>query len=773
MASLIPGFEYDIFISYRQKDNKGDRWVSEFVNALKDELESTFKEEISVCFDVNSNEGLRESTIEDSSLRENLKCLVFIPIISRTYCDPKSSAWENEFKAFVEQASCDQFGLKVKLPNGNVANRVLPVRIHDLDSNDIQLCESITGGVLRGVEFIYKSPGVNRPLRPKEDKSQDNLNKTIYRDQINKVALAIKDIMLGLKTRPVTHVENKDQQKEHSEEVYQKGGQKVSQKTFMQPRLKLKAGVTILAILIIAAVLGNLKIFKLIKPPNLRNLDKRMSVAVIPFQNMTNDTKLTVWQAGIQNELINNLTNSEELKVGPPESINTLLQRQGITNYASISPSVLGKILSKLESNFFIYGSINQSGATVRINAHLADSKTGDVLKSFKKEGLCIDGNMLPIVDPLSKEIKNFLIILGLKREACFDPSRIGSTESPEAYRSFNYGMKAFSTGDFAEAINMLSKAVAIDSNMNYAILQIGWAYYNQGIFDEAKKWCLKAYAKRDLMPLQQKLYANFTHACFFETPYEGIKYLKQLREADEKWPNIHYDLGTTYSVILQYDRAIPEFEKTLEMYRKTDSKPWSALEYTSLGKAYHETSQYNKEKELYRKAELDFQDNPEIVRRQSILYLAEGDMPLADEYVRKYRSLHNENISSEGDLNANLAEIYSEAGILNKAEEYYRQALSSEPEKLSRLNSLAYFLIDKNRNLDEGLHLIDKALQLSPENYIFLDGRGWGLFKKGDYKEALDILQKSWDLRMENAIYNQTAYLHLEEAKKAVAGQK
>jgi hypothetical protein len=34
MASLIPGYEYDIFISYRQKDNKG-RWVSEFVEALK------------------------------------------------------------------------------------------------------------------------------------------------------------------------------------------------------------------------------------------------------------------------------------------------------------------------------------------------------------------------------------------------------------------------------------------------------------------------------------------------------------------------------------------------------------------------------------------------------------------------------------------------------------------------------------------------------------------------------------------------------------------
>jgi len=59
MSSIIQGYNYDIclrnamadavFISYRQKDNqpmpsygwqsKGDRWVSEFVEALKAELE--------------------------------------------------------------------------------------------------------------------------------------------------------------------------------------------------------------------------------------------------------------------------------------------------------------------------------------------------------------------------------------------------------------------------------------------------------------------------------------------------------------------------------------------------------------------------------------------------------------------------------------------------------------------------------------------------------------------------------------------------------------
>lgn len=38
MASIIPGYEYDNLISYRQKDNKGEKWVSEFVNAWNHEF---------------------------------------------------------------------------------------------------------------------------------------------------------------------------------------------------------------------------------------------------------------------------------------------------------------------------------------------------------------------------------------------------------------------------------------------------------------------------------------------------------------------------------------------------------------------------------------------------------------------------------------------------------------------------------------------------------------------------------------------------------------
>jgi eukaryotic-like serine/threonine-protein kinase len=278
MASIIEEYNYDIFISYRQKDNKGDRWVSEFVETLKTELESTFKEEISIYFDINPNDYLLESYDVDASLKKKLKCLIFIPIISRTYCDPKSFAWDHEFKAFIEQASQDQFGLKVTLPNGNVATRVLPIRIHDLDPDDMKLCESVTGGFLRGVEFIYKEPGVNRPLKPDDDE-KINLNKTKYRNQINKVALAVKDIIESMKF-PITHDQGKEKEIQVKEKKEKKdikieepvgkeivkigqgaGIEKIELKKENGFRLLRKSGILIPGILATIIILGGLFYF--------------------------------------------------------------------------------------------------------------------------------------------------------------------------------------------------------------------------------------------------------------------------------------------------------------------------------------------------------------------------------------------------------------------------------------------------------------------------------------------------------------------------------
>jgi tetratricopeptide (TPR) repeat protein len=496
----------------------------------------------------------------------------------------------------------------------------------------------------------------------------------------------------------------------------------------------------------------------------LRSSDEKLSVAVMPFLNMTNDTIWNIWQDCIQNEVINSLTNSEELRVRQTESINSLIQSKGLNNYASITLSVASSISRKLNANTFINGSIKKADKIIRINAQLIDSKTEEVFKSFQIDGTA--DKILYVTDSLSNQIRNFLIVSVLGKEAPRDFRQLASTYSPEAYRNYVYADKLFRKWDLASAERLLLQAIAADSNFVLAAVQLAVVNGHMGRNDQVKKWCLYAYNQRDKMPLQQSIYTNYIHAVMLEARPESIKYLKQLIEMDDQTAFAHCQLGIEYHLLHLYEEAIPEFKKAIELYHKWGSEPRWISNYTLLGDSYHKTGQYKKEKKLYKNAEKDFPGDPKIVYRQAVLALSEGKIKDANNYIEKYRSVSNENSVSEADISTGLAEVYSKAGIFDKAEEYYRRALSSETENPIRISNLAYFLIDKDRNIKEGMELIDKALELNSDNYSYLHIKGWGFYKQGDYEEALELLNKSWELK---PVYDHELYLHLDEVKKAV----
>jgi len=551
----------------------------------------------------------------------------------------------------------------------------------------------------------------------------------------------------------------------------------------------VKRGIKAVDIIIVlmAAVIAILlypKIFKSDKLKDIKDPDGRISVAVLPFQNLTNDTIWDIWQDGIQVNLISSLSNNpEELKVRQTESITTLLHSRGLTNYASITPSVAGTVSQKLDANVFIYGSINQSGSTIRLNAQLVGSNSEDAIKSFQIDGKA--ENIFEIIDSLSVMVKNFLIISELKKDMPLNIKDDVYAGSSEAFRYFIYGRNAFNLYDYPTARYWLLQSISIDSNYIDAILQLSMAYKNQFLsdqliksfgndvyFDQAKKWCLKAYEKRDQMSPQQKIRTDHIYADYFETPNEEIKCLKQLLNFDDQNPNIYYSLGSIYYELNQYDKAIPEYEKALEIYKKWGVKPDWVFNYTYLGESYHNTGMYKEEEKLYKNAEQDFPDDPNLILNQLILSFTLGDTIAVKKFTEKGTSLMKSLPMSEASIASMSAFIYSKTALLDNAEQSYRRALSLEPENPVRLNDLAYFLIDKELDFNEGLKLVDKALELKPDYYNYLHTKGWGLYRQGKYKEALGILQKSWDLRREKAIYDHEAFLHLEEAKKAVANQ-
>ncbi len=197
MAASIPDFEYDIFISYRHNDNQFDGWVTEFVTQLKDELRATIKGELRIYFDKDRTDGLGDTHAVNASLDHRLRSLILIPLLSLTYCDTERFSWQHEFLPFHRQASTDRLGLHLPLASGNVGCRILPLRIHNLDPDDVRLLEHTMGGPLRSIDFVYQALGVNRPLRTRDDELSPSANGLLYRNQINKVANAIKELVLA------------------------------------------------------------------------------------------------------------------------------------------------------------------------------------------------------------------------------------------------------------------------------------------------------------------------------------------------------------------------------------------------------------------------------------------------------------------------------------------------------------------------------------------------------------------------------------------------
>ncbi len=207
MAALLPEFEYDIFISYRHNDNLFDGWVTEFVTRLQDELAATVKERLTIYFDKDVRDGLGDNQLVGPSLEHRLRSFILIPLISQTYCQTERFSWQHEFMPFLREAQRSRLGLDLRLPSRNVGSRILPVRIHNLDLVDEQLLERTLGRQLRTIDFVYQELGVNRPLRPEDDEHSRNTGGLLYRNQINKVANAIKELIAAVRpTIPVSTV---------------------------------------------------------------------------------------------------------------------------------------------------------------------------------------------------------------------------------------------------------------------------------------------------------------------------------------------------------------------------------------------------------------------------------------------------------------------------------------------------------------------------------------------------------------------------------------
>jgi tetratricopeptide (TPR) repeat protein len=89
------------------------------------------------------------------------------------------------------------------------------------------------------------------------------------------------------------------------------------------------------------------------------------------------------------------------------------------------------------------------------------------------------------------------------------------------------------------------------------------------------------------------------------------------------------------------------------------------------------------------------------------------------------------------------------------EAEADLKKAMRLSPDQPLVLNYLGYSWIDQNRNLREGLKLIEKAVALKPDDGYIVDSLGWAHYRLGNYDEAVRFLERAVELRPEDPVLN------------------
>jgi tetratricopeptide (TPR) repeat protein len=252
------------------------------------------------------------------------------------------------------------------------------------------------------------------------------------------------------------------------------------------------------------------------------------------------------------------------------------------------------------------------------------------------------------------------------------------------------------------------------------------------------------------------------------DRPDDAVAVLQEQARLAPNDPNPHAALGLTYRRAKRYDEARQEFEKAKQLdpdnvavftqlveldlqqqhfdaarqrvQNQFQGKPDSADAHFWQARVLSAEGKWNGvEEELRQALKLD----PNLPGAYDLLvqaYIATNKLPQAVKELEELLAKEPNNSS----VLMTLGMVYDRLKEYPKERDVYEKLLSSEPNFVPALNNLAYLYIEQFNDLNKAYDLARKAHDLQPQNASAGDTLGWVLYKRGDYQQAVSILQES-----------------------------
>lgn len=529
-------------------------------------------------------------------------------------------------------------------------------------------------------------------------------------------------------------------------------------------KLRLSDGV-IAVLLMVVAVLAYPKIFGSQNSRLRQKMPDQISIAVMPFKNVTGDTLFNLWQGGMQNLLITSLSNSQELSVRQFETMNSLVGDKAGVNYASLTPSLAGEMAQKVEANTMISGNLYKLGSRVRITANIMNTETEEIYKSYELEGQG-EAYLFDLADSLSTMLRDFLEITNMKQNQEFDAAYV-FTSSPEAYKYYLQGMACHSQLDYSCASSFYHKAIHADSNFVSAMTQLAYCCADQRLAQQSHYWAYEAFERIDRLPPDMQLKVHVAKSVADKKPLDQLEYARKYLEYHPYSAYMVYLEAWTNFNLERWEESIQGFENNLNLLKKMDDHSWPWT-YILLGGAYHEQGSHNKEQKVFEEGqELWPEQKSTFDYWQAICAVSQGDSIKASYHLSEIRKVMEQRGWPEGNILEWYAGVYRKGESFELAEGYYREALSLRPDDDYIIYEFALFLIENDILLEEGMELITPLAEKYPENASFLYTYGLGLYKQGKYQLSLEALAQSWS---NNPYYDHKVFRLRNELEEILA---
>jgi adenylate cyclase len=327
------------------------------------------------------------------------------------------------------------------------------------------------------------------------------------------------------------------------------------------------------------------------------------SIAVLPFENLSDDKQNAFFTDGVQDEILTDLAKVADLKV---------ISRTSVMQYKNTASRNLREIGQQLGVAHLLEGSVQRAANKVRVNAQLIDARTDAHLwaQTYDRELADVFAIQSEIAETIAQQLQARL--LPSEKAAIAQPPTI-DVVAYDLYLKGRFFWNKRTSADIKTALGYFEQAANVDPN--YAVAYAGMAdcylllpLYGGGVPTEMyPKAIAMAQKAISLDPNLGEPHASLglIHALFdFDFPASVHEFEEAIR-LNPNYATAHHWFGdSTLPALGQFDRANAEAKRALEL------DPLSVVNNTDAGTVYWITGRYQEAVTQFRKAiEMDSQN--------------------------------------------------------------------------------------------------------------------------------------------------------------------